>query len=77
MGGDKNERLGYPTQKPVALLERLIAASSNEGDVILDPLLRLRDDNSGRPETETPLDRDRHNASRDQPHQDALARHLR
>lgn len=31
------ERLGYPTQKPVALLERLIAASSQEGDVVLDP----------------------------------------
>lgn len=31
------ERLGYPTQKPVALLERILAASSNEGDVILDP----------------------------------------
>jgi len=31
------ESLGYPTQKPVALLERIIAASSNEGDVILDP----------------------------------------
>lgn len=31
------ERLGYPTQKPVALLERIIAASSNKGDVILDP----------------------------------------
>ncbi|MCU0498097.1 MAG: restriction endonuclease [Anaerolineae bacterium] len=32
-----SERLGYPTQKPVALLERIIAASSNPGDVILDP----------------------------------------
>jgi len=32
-----NERLGYPTQKPVALLERIIAASSNDGDVVLDP----------------------------------------
>jgi adenine specific DNA methylase Mod len=32
-----SERLGYPTQKPLALLERLIAASSNPGDVILDP----------------------------------------
>ena len=32
-----NERLGYPTQKPLALLERIIAASSNEGDVVLDP----------------------------------------
>lgn len=31
------ERLGYPTQKPQALLERLIAASSNPGDVVLDP----------------------------------------
>ncbi len=31
------ERLGYPTQKPVALLERIIAASSKEGDVVLDP----------------------------------------
>jgi site-specific DNA-methyltransferase (adenine-specific) len=32
-----NERLGYPTQKPVALLKRIILASSNPGDVILDP----------------------------------------
>ncbi|WP_036292127.1 site-specific DNA-methyltransferase [Methylosinus sp. PW1] len=32
-----SERLGYPTQKPVALLERIISASSNPGDVILDP----------------------------------------
>lgn len=31
------ERLGYPTQKPEALLERIISASSNEGDIILDP----------------------------------------
>ncbi|GHT17627.1 hypothetical protein FACS1894189_3880 [Planctomycetales bacterium] len=30
------ERLGYPTQKPLALLERIIKASSNEGDVVLD-----------------------------------------
>ncbi len=30
------ERLGYPTQKPVALLERIVKASSNEGDVVLD-----------------------------------------
>ena len=32
-----NERVGYPTQKPLALLERIIKASSNEGDVVLDP----------------------------------------
>ena len=31
------ERLGYPTQKPLALLERIIQASSNEDDVVLDP----------------------------------------
>ena len=34
---DNGERLGYPTQKPLALLERIIQASSNEGDVVLDP----------------------------------------
>lgn len=32
-----SERLGYPTQKPLALLERLIEVSSNEGDIVLDP----------------------------------------
>ena len=31
------EKLGYPTQKPVALLERIISASSNKNDVVLDP----------------------------------------
>ena len=31
------EHLGYPTQKPVALLERILMASSNEGDIVLDP----------------------------------------
>ena len=31
------ERLGYPTQKPEALLDRIVAASSNAGDVVLDP----------------------------------------
>lgn len=35
--GSTAERLGYPTQKPVALLERIVAASSNEGDIVLDP----------------------------------------
>ena len=33
----RSEYLGYPTQKPEALLERIIRASSNEGDVVLDP----------------------------------------
>jgi DNA modification methylase len=31
------ERLGYPTQKPIALLNRIIATSSNEGDLVFDP----------------------------------------
>ena len=31
------ERTGYPTQKPLALLERIITASSNTGDIVLDP----------------------------------------
>lgn len=31
------ERLGYPTQKPVALLERIIKATTKEGDIVLDP----------------------------------------
>ena len=31
------ERTGYPTQKPLALLERIVSASSNEGDMVLDP----------------------------------------
>ena len=32
-----SERLGYPTQKPLALYERIITASSNPGDLVLDP----------------------------------------
>jgi hypothetical protein len=35
--GSHHEALGYPTQKPEALLERIILASSNEGDLVLDP----------------------------------------
>ncbi len=37
ISSSSKERLGYPTQKPLVLLERIIQASSNEGDVILDP----------------------------------------
>ena len=37
IGARARERLSYPTQKPEALLERIIASSSNEGDVVLDP----------------------------------------
>jgi DNA modification methylase len=37
IGNTSGERIGFPTQKPVALLERIVQASSNEGDVVLDP----------------------------------------
>ena len=37
LNNSAKEALGYPTQKPQALLERIIQASSNEGDVVLDP----------------------------------------
>nr|CBL42927.1 DNA methylase N-4/N-6 domain protein [Candidatus Magnetobacterium bavaricum] len=37
LNSSAKERLGYPTQKPIALLERIIMASSNEGDLVLDP----------------------------------------
>ncbi len=35
--GNSKEYVGYPTQKPLALLDRIIKASSNEGDLVLDP----------------------------------------
>ncbi len=37
ISSSSNEALGYPTQKPLALLERIISASSNPNDVVLDP----------------------------------------
>lgn len=37
IGAKATERLGYPTQKPESLLERIIRSSSEEGDVVLDP----------------------------------------
>ena len=37
IGAQAAERLGYPTQKPQALLERIIEASSNPGEIVLDP----------------------------------------
>jgi site-specific DNA-methyltransferase (adenine-specific) len=36
LNSQSKERLGYPTQKPLALLEKIIKMSSNEGDLILD-----------------------------------------
>jgi len=36
---DKKERIGYPTQKPEILLDRIIKMASNEGDIVLDPFV--------------------------------------
>ena len=56
------ERMGYATQKPLALLERIIKASSNPGDVVLDPFAY---DNGGSPQAR-PVDRNRHSHPRRQ-----------
>ncbi|WP_462137932.1 DNA methyltransferase [Candidatus Mycalebacterium sp.] len=37
LSSQSKERIGYPTQKPLALLERIILASSKKGDIVLDP----------------------------------------
>ena len=39
LNSQATERISYPTPKPVALLERIIAMGSNEGDVVLDPFV--------------------------------------
>ena len=57
------ELLGYPTQKPLALLERIISVSSNAGDFVLDPFLRLWNGDSGGAEVGAQVDRHRHYAS--------------
>lgn len=57
-----SERLGYPTQKPVALLERIVAASSNPRGRGSRPVLRLRNVNPCCPEAGQEVDRDRRHA---------------
>ena len=42
IGAAAKERVGYPTQKPLALLDRIIKVSSNAGDVVLDPFAGMR-----------------------------------
>jgi len=39
LSASSKERIGYPTQKPESLLERIIKCASNEGDVVLDPFV--------------------------------------
>ena len=59
LNSSAKERVGYPTQKPLALLERIIKASSNEGDVVLDPLCRMRHNVRGGSDARTAMDRHR------------------
>jgi site-specific DNA-methyltransferase (adenine-specific) len=60
-----SERLGYDTQKPFALLERIIRASSNEGDVVLDPFCGCGTTIHGAQKLGGGVDRHRHHPSRD------------
>jgi site-specific DNA-methyltransferase (adenine-specific) len=39
INNSSKERIGYPTQKPEALMERIIKCASNEGDLVLDPFM--------------------------------------
>ncbi len=60
---DEAEKLGYPTQKPVGLLSRIIETSSNEGDVVLDPFCGCGTSARCGAKIKSPLDRHRHHAS--------------
>ena len=70
------ERLGYPTQKPQALLERIIEASSNEGDVVFDPFCGCGTAVAAAREAQAPMDRRRRYPPRrrsyEEPSQDRL-----
>lgn len=57
---DEKEKLGYPTQKPVGLLNRIISSSSNEGGRCSRSLLRMRDCCPCGAKAEQKMDRDRH-----------------
>ena len=62
------EKLGYPTQKPLGLLERIIKASSNEGDTILDPFCGCGTAVHAAEKLGRNWIRNRHNAPRHKPH---------
>ena len=69
LSGAHAERLGYQTQKPEALLERILRASSNKGEVVLGPILRLRNDRRGGGATGPAVDRHRPHSLGDFTHQ--------
>ena len=60
----ENERTGYPTQKPIELYKRIIEASSNNGDLILDPFCGCGTTLMAAEGLKRQLDRDRLNLSR-------------
>ena len=66
--GKQRERTGSPDQKPLALYERIILASSNPGDLVLDPFAGLRHHHHGRPEERAPLGGNRPAPRRPLPH---------
>ena len=59
-GPGESEYLGYDTQKPVELLERILTASCKPGDLVLDPFLRLWDDHRGGSRARPAVGRDRY-----------------
>ena len=59
------EKMGYSTQKPLALLERIISASTNEGDVVLDPFCGCATTLEAAHKLKRKWDRDRHSHTRD------------
>jgi len=62
------ERIGYPTQKPIALLDRIIQASSKPGDMILDPFCGCGTTIEAAERAGTQVDRYRYCGTRDQNH---------
>ena len=60
---NEKERLGYPTQKPLALLDRIIKASSNEGHVVFDPFCGTQPPVSGTGEHAEPVNDNRQTPS--------------
>ena len=72
-----DERLGYPTQKPEALLERIIQASSNEGDVVLDPFCGCGTAVAVAERLGTAVDRHRRHAPCHLAYEEQAARHVR
>lgn len=67
------ERLSYPTQKPLALLERIILAATNEGDTVLDPFCGCGTAvcSASIREAQSPVDWDRPHAPGDYRHEEA------